>query len=265
MKRIPAKADASSVRLATYNLRVACDGAPNDWESRLPRIRRLLDSEKFDIFGTQEGLKRQIDDIVAASRYAYIGGGRDDFKEKGEYCAIFFDPDRIECVKGGTFALSDTPDVAGSKSWDTCCPRIATWGFFHDKATGREFCHYNTHLDHVSELARINGIKLVISHAMENCSGLPLVLTGDFNAYPDSETCRFASSQMVDAASIAPKRHRNPGITWHGYGIDRPGNDIIDFIYLSRGIGVRDYYIDDRMFDGCYASDHYAVVADLAF
>ena len=265
MKRIPKKAEMSLVRLSTYNLRVACDKAPNDWESRLPRILRLLESEQFDVFGTQEGLKRQIDDLVSGTRYAYIGVGRDDFGASGEHCAIFFDPDRLECVKGGTFALSETPDVPGSKSWGTECPRIATWGFFHDKVVGRDFCLYNTHLDHVSESARIHGIQLVLDHAMGNCGGLPLVLTGDFNAHPGSATCRFASSRLKDASKLAPKRHPGPGITWHGYGMDRPGNDVIDYIYLSQGIRVRDYYIDERTFGGQFASDHYAVVADLAF
>lgn len=265
MKKIPRKSDAGAVRLATYNLRCPCDKPPNDWASRLPRIRRLLAGERFDIFGTQEGLVSQIRDVASGTDYAFIGGGRDDFADQGETCAILYDTRRFECVKGGTFALSETPDVPGSKSWGTCCTRIATWGFFRDKAAGRDFCYYNTHLDHVSELARIEGVKMAVAHATKNCAGLPLVLTGDFNAHPDSETYRFAAGRLNDAAALAPRKHPGPGITWHGYGIDRPGNDIIDYIFLSDGIGVLDYFIDDRKFGDEYASDHYPVVADLAF
>ena len=100
-------------------------------------------------------------------------------------------------IKGGTFGLSEKPDVPGYKSWKTACPRIATWGLFKDKKTGKEFIYYNTHLDHVSELARINGIKLLVKHAKENAKGKPLIISGDFNAKPTSETYATAKDSYT--------------------------------------------------------------------
>ena len=258
------------LRLATYNLRHPSDPPPYDWPSRLPRVLALLEEDGFDVFGTQEGKKGQLFDIVANTRYRYVGGGRDDFIDGGEHCAIFYDPERLELVKGGTFALSETPDIPGSKSWDTCAPRIATWAFFRDQATGREFCYYNTHLDHISVHARIEGIRLVLAHAGENCGGVPLVLTGDLNDYPGSETLDFAESRLRNARALAARvRRPEPPVTWHGWGRDFSAEPHrlapIDFIFVSDGVKVEEYFVDDRKFLGDYASDHYPVAADLLF
>ena len=257
--------NAAFVILATYNLRVPCDKPPYDWASRLPRVLKSIEADGFDIFGVQEAVKRQLDDILAATGFAKVGAGRDDFADGGEHSCIVYDPKRFTLLAGGTFALSETPDVAGSKSWDTCCPRIASWGKFRDRTTGKEFCYYNTHLDHVSERARVEGIKLVVSHARENGAGLPLVLTGDFNAYPGSETYETAASLLRDAARVSETGKRGPGATFHGYHLRTVANKPIDFIFVSEGVAVKAFAVDGRKFAGDWPSDHYPVYARLVF
>ncbi len=262
---MPLATNAVSVILATYNLRVPCDKPPYDWPSRLPRVLASIEADGFAIFGVQEAVKRQLDDILSATGYEKVGVGRDDFAEGGEHSCIVFDPRRFTLLDGGTFALSETPDVAGSMSWNTCCPRIASWGKFKDAASGREFCYYNTHLDHRSELARVEGIKLVVAHARENCGGLPLILTGDFNAHPDSETYRVAASLLRDAAVISETPKTGPGATFHGYHLREVLQQPIDFIFVSDGIRVKTFAVDGRKFCGDWPSDHYPVYAELVF
>ena len=75
---------------------------------------------------------------------------------------MFYRKDRFDAVKSGTFWLSETPDAPGSKSWNAVCPRICTWVQLADKATGRTFCFANAHTDHKSELARTDGMKLIM-------------------------------------------------------------------------------------------------------
>ena len=54
------------------------------------------------------------------------GGGRDDGKEAGELCAIFYDAQRLTLLGEGTFWLSPTPDVP-STGWNNALPRTASW------------------------------------------------------------------------------------------------------------------------------------------
>ena len=253
-----------TVVLATYNLRVPCDQPPYDWASRLPRVLASIETDRFDIFGVQEAVKRQLDDVLSATGFAKVGVGRDDFAEGGEHSCIVYDPKRFTLLDGGTFALSETPDVAGSKSWNTSCPRIASWGKFKDSATGRDFCYYNTHLDHVSERARVEGIKMVVVHAGKNGGGLPLVLTGDFNAHPDSETYRVASSLLRDAATVSETAKTGPEATFHAYHQREVTQKPIDYIFVSDGIQVKSFAVDGRKFCGDWPSDHYPVYAELA-
>ena len=253
-----------TVVLATYNLRVPCDQPPYDWASRLPRVLASIEADRFDIFGVQEAVKRQLDDVLSATGFAKVGVGRDDFADGGEHSCIVYDPKRFTLLDGGTFALSETPDVAGSMSWNTCCPRIASWGKFRDGATGRDFCYYNTHLDHVSELARVEGIKMVVRHAAKNCKGLPLILTGDFNAFPDSETYRVASELLRDAAVVSKTKHKGPVRTFHRWG-GRTRMEPIDYIFVSEDVEVLSHVTDSAKPMGLYPSDHYPVIAKLRF
>ena len=225
MKKISAS-PLCTLTLATYNLRVPCDKPPNDWDSRRDRVRWMIAKHHFDIFGVQEAVKRQVDDVLAGTTYAKIGGGRDDFKDAGEH----------------------------------------SWGKFRDKATGKTFCYYNTHLDHVSEEARVKGIRMVVAHAKENCGAIPLVLTGDFNARPDSETYRIASKLLRDAAVISKTVHKGPARTFHHWGRHTlTRNEPIDYIFVSKDVAVLSHVTDGTRPLGGYASDHYPVIAKLQF
>ena len=71
------------LRVATYNLRVPCDPAPNDWPSRAPRVARTLSRCQFDIFGAQEAVDAQIEGRqiplahAAQARGERVGEGRE--------------------------------------------------------------------------------------------------------------------------------------------------------------------------------------------
>ena len=73
----------------------------------------------------------------------------------------YWNPARLRPVDSGGFWLSETPD-AHSRSWETDYIRSAQWIRFRDLALGAEFVHVNTHLDHRSELARVEGSRLII-------------------------------------------------------------------------------------------------------
>ncbi|MBQ6688790.1 MAG: endonuclease/exonuclease/phosphatase family protein, partial [Bacteroidales bacterium] len=133
------------------------------WEVRCPVVCDILKVESFDIFGSQEVLHNQLEDILAAlPEYGYVGVGRNDGKTEGEYAAIFYKMDRIKCLSSGHFWLSETPEIVGSKGWDAKYPRICTWGQFKDRRTGKKFWMFNLHMDHRGVEARKQSAMLVM-------------------------------------------------------------------------------------------------------
>ena len=147
----------AAFRIASFNVRSPEDPAPNNWRARIPRMLDVMNKYKMDSIGMQELVEEQKKALLGdGSVYAAVGVGRDP-NLRGEYCCVFYRKDRFDCLDNGTFWLSETPEVAGSMSWKTNCRRICTWAKLKDKKTGKEFVHFNTHLDHRSEEARRNG------------------------------------------------------------------------------------------------------------
>ncbi len=255
-------ADTGAVfSVASFNIRVPRDKAPNDWKTRRVRLLALLKEQKFAIFGVQEAVSRQINDIKALG-YAMTGCGR-DADRGGEYSAVFYDPERFACLESNTFWLSQTPDVPGSRSWNTACPRICTYGLFLDKRSGKKFIFANTHLDHRSQEARERGCKLIFDKLWPLNKKYPLILTGDFNSKPDSVQIVFTGTLFRDARQVAKKIIPGPDMTFHGYNPRNPKRIRvpIDYIFVNRQVNVHTFQVIDDVKDGLHTSDHYPLKA----
>eukprot|EP01132_Coremiostelium_polycephalum_P009243 gene9243-11324_t len=158
-----------------------------------------------DIIGLQECMSNQIDDIqseLSKLGYLYIGTGRDDGISKGEHSPIFYNSNRLSLVHNHQFWVSDNAHSPGSKSWDTACPRIVTWGLFKLKGTAQQFYFLNTHLDHKSELARSQGTLLIRSFISYLDHSIPIVLVGDFNALPKSKPIFNLTMEIEDDKNV---------------------------------------------------------------
>lgn len=236
--------------------------APDDlfkksWFYRADLLIEDVNSVKPDIIGFQE---------VSILHYGYLQNAMPDYDSEimyrddwilSEGCPIFYRTDKYEKLASGSFWLSETPDVM-SKDWGAAHYRIATYVILKDRASGREFVVFNTHLDHVSEEARINGIQVVLDK-IEEFGGLPAFLMGDLNAYPDEETILFTHDSFDDAHVIAEKR--DDGATFHKWGTKADGNDKrIDYIMISKGDAtVSEYRIVNNKHGDAYSSDHYSI------
>ena len=175
---------AETMVVATFNIRNANGGDSingNGWGQRCPYIAQLVQFHGFEIFGTQEGKYHQLQDLKAAMPgYDYIGVGRDDGKQAGEFSAIFYKTDRFEVLEHGDFWLSPETDHP-NKGWDAALPRICTWGKFKEKNSGFEFIYFNLHMDHIGVQARSESAKLILQKVKEQPSHIPVILSGDFN------------------------------------------------------------------------------------
>jgi endonuclease/exonuclease/phosphatase family metal-dependent hydrolase len=174
---------AQSVKVMTYNIRYDTPvDSINQWGKRTSKVYALIKKYDPDILGIQEALHNQVTDLVGnLEAYAYIGVGRDDGKTSGEYSAILYKKSRFTITKEGTFWLSPTPTVAGSKGWDAAITRVATWAIMKENNSGKSFFVLNTHFDHIGKEARRQSALIIKKRGAELAGGLPTIITGDLN------------------------------------------------------------------------------------
>ena len=149
-----------------------------------------------------------------------------------------------------------------SKDWDAACYRICSYAILKDKTTEKEFVVFNTHLDHVSDTARINGIQVVLDKIAEFGS-LPAVLMGDLNAEEDSETYRSATVNFLDAKYQT--ENTMTSCTFQNWGTELDRN-CIDYVMISKtAFKVNSYKVITETYDGVYTSDHYPLSVSISF
>jgi endonuclease/exonuclease/phosphatase family metal-dependent hydrolase len=255
----------AELHVMTFNLRVATDEPSHTWLERRPVMKRLLLGERPDVIGTQEGIDQQLREIATdlPAGYDSIGEGREG-EGRGESMQVFFDSRRLEPLQVGHYWLSDTPEIAGSKTWPGCCPRMVTWIRFGDRSTRGQFYVLNTHLEAFSAEARTRSVDLILERLKPFDQTLPVLMTGDFNepARPGAAVYDklVGSGAVVDSWQAAATR--GPLVaTFHGYGPPVPGGDRIDWILTSPHVTTRASAINTYAEGECFPSDHFPVQA----
>ena len=233
----------------------------NLWTLRKDRISQLLMDYDPSIFGIQEGLLNQVEWIDSTlGNYNYIGVGRDDGKDKGEFCAIYFDTTQYEVKENSTFWLSNTPDQV-SVGWDAALERICTYGLFKKKMSDKMIWVFNAHFDHVGNTARRKSSELILKKIKEvNTQSLPVVLMGDFNSNPDSDPIKVFKNNLQDALEISSTKLKGPRGTFNGFDTMHPLDNRIDYIFVKEMNVISYRHIDDRLSNNRHISDHLPVM-----
>ncbi|WP_022825367.1 endonuclease/exonuclease/phosphatase family protein [Hymenobacter norwichensis] len=265
---VSATLSAQTMKVATYNVRYDNkQDTANAWLRRLPHLTNLIRFQDFDLFGTQEVLYTQLQDMTSKlPGYAYIGVGRDDGKQAGEYSAIFYKQDRYKLLKQGTFWLAPTT-TAPVKGWDAALPRVCTWGQFQEKNTGFTFYLFNTHFDHVGVEARKESAKLILAKIKEMAGTSPAILTGDLNVDQRNEsyTLLSTSGTLKDAYQTAALVYA-PNGTFNNFKTTTKTDARIDHIFLSPAFTATRYGIlTDTYGGGKIPSDHYPVAIEVRY
>jgi len=254
------------LHVATLNLRrilPARSGGADAWAGRAPLLRRLVAAERPALLSVQEALPAQLDVIAEAlgSGYKWYGAGRNT-DGSGEHCSVFVDTRRVAVDESRQFALSATPDVAGSRSWGALFPRIAVVLRLRDRSTGSRFQLINTHLDPFSAGSRRRSAELL--RGAIDASELPTVFTADANSRIGSASYRTltAGSALVDSWTSAEERLTPEWRTYSNYRPPRLGPRI-DWLLVSPRIRVRAAAVNAVRYDGRSPSDHEPVHAVL--
>ncbi|MCX4743675.1 endonuclease/exonuclease/phosphatase family protein [Streptomyces antibioticus] len=253
---------AAPLRVMTFNLRVPAVSDP--WPVRRPVMRTLLRRAAPHVIGTQEGQFTQLRNVWGdlGAHYDWIGTPGSGNEES---TAVYYDVRRLEPVEHDVFRLSDTPTVPGSETWGGAFPRLVTRVRFRDRLDGgREFHVLNTHLDHRSAYARARAAALIAERVRGLGPGLPVLLTGDFNAAAHASPAydTLLACGLVDTWDTAARRGPAYG-TFHGYQPLRPDGDRIDWILATPGVTVHRSWVDTFAAAGQYPSDHLPVLASL--
>lgn len=273
-------ANTQIMNVATYNIRYenSLDNAKgNGWKARCPIVTSLIYQYDFDLFGAQEVLFTQLNDLAfRLPDYGYIGVGRADGKDKGEFSPIFYKKDKYKLLQSGTFWLSPTDSIP-SVGWDAAFPRICSWGRFLVKGSNTTFWFFNLHNDHVGTVARLESSKIILGKIKEMCTDEPVILTGDFNMDQESEgyTVLANSGMLSDTYKIAKKVYAPSG-TFNDFMINPTSHSRIDHVFVNKLFKVVKYAILTDTYNSSgqgatttsktrLPSDHYPVQAELVF
>ena len=252
----------------SFNIRYDNPGdGGNAWPLRREMVALTLPIHQIDLAGLQEALLHQITDLQKQlPQYGWIGVGRDDGVQKGEFTPIFYHKERLTLLEQGTFWLSASPERAGSVGWDAALPRTAVWGKFRDRRSGKVFFALNTHFDHIGEQARRQSARLILQQLDQRAQEMPVFVTGDLNATREDSAylcITEGTGGLTDTWRASVHGQYGGTQTFNAFQESlRPGYTI-DFV-LVRNTGRVLYYatIAER-WDGRYVSDHYPVFAEV--
>jgi endonuclease/exonuclease/phosphatase family metal-dependent hydrolase len=260
---------AEPIRVMSFNLRYinSEDVEGKAWSSRKDHVAELIQQDSPNILGVQEAQRPMLDDLDShLAGYVEIGVGRQDGSTAGEYNAILVRTERFSVQESGTFWLSDTPDIAGSRSWGNNVVRICTWVKLWDKKSRAVFHVYNTHFDHQSQPARERSARLLLERIASRQPSGPFMFMGDLNAGPENSIHELFLSTPTHAVDVWKTLHPevppSEAGTVHGFKGHKSGGRI-DYIYASPDFRLIDAKVLHDSKNGIWPSDHFPVRATI--
>ena len=235
------------------------DLGKRSWFYRADLLVDHIVAQAPGIIGFQEATQWQYQYLVDVfTGYDSVIDYRDN-SVASEGCPIFYNTSLYSIKEKGSFWLSETPEKM-SKDWGAAHYRICSYVILTDLDSGKDFVVFNTHLDHVSDEARIKGIAVVLDKIAQ-FGDLPAVIMGDFNAEEDSETYTSAIRYFLDAQYAAAE-------TMEGYTYQNWGNEAkfkrLDYFMISQtGWNPLRYTIVQPITGGKYVTDHCPIVLEL--
>ncbi|MBQ7596331.1 MAG: endonuclease/exonuclease/phosphatase family protein [Clostridia bacterium] len=251
------KQEQSAITAVSANVRCwsPTDVFKKSWFYRADLLFETLKEQEPDIIGFQEVSKIHYKYLTKKFEgYGSVIKYRDD-SPLAESCPIFYNKSRFDCADSGGFWLSETPDIK-SKDWGAACYRICSYVILKQKSDGSQLVVFNTHLDHISDEARINGIN-VVHEKIKQFGSLPSIIMGDFNAEEDSQTYSAVTKLFDDAKYKTSNPDKSA--TYQNFGKELESENIDYFMISKTGIEVKDYRIIKKTYDGVYPSDHFPI------
>lgn len=249
------------LKIITSNIRFSnpSDGV-HDWPYRLPLLENLYKSFGPDILATQEGRIGQLRELDEKLPELILIDSHRNWIDERMYPCLFINPQTISVESSGDIWLSETPELPGSKSFDSAFPRLCTWAKVTIKKSGKQLMIVNTHLDHILNSTRVSQIQVLINE-LKKFNDRQLIIVGDFNESPLTSI----KSDLMNAFGLKdPWVEKNyPEETSHHSfnGLDTVAGDRIDWILIPKDFECSNLVMDKRSVGNVYPSDHYPILA----
>lgn len=242
------------LNVMTLNLRFGrADDGRNSWENRKERYVSFFQEYRPDFIGIQEVNDFQADFLQQVlGEYACIGQ-RIPSPPYWQDNLIFFKKKWI-CSAQERFFLTHTPHVP-SRFPDSKWPRQCVLGMFQNK--GISFVAVNTHFDFLPSVQEESAKIIVQKLAVYHDSGIPVIITGDFNALPGSPGYR----EFMASGKLKEVFYGEYSGTYHGFSGESSDRHIDWVMYRGSLELVSRRMIVDQ-YQGGYLSDHYPVLAE---
>ena len=268
----PAAGAAGDLKVMSFNIRTAnaADGV-NDWDgNRKNLVEQTIRNYGPDLVGIQEDLERQRDFLADKFTGFEVRRPRREGRQRR----------RVRQHHVPQEPLRRTPPRLLLAQHHARCPRQRELGRPRSREWSRgsscatssnpsfTFVIMNTHWDHVSAEARVDSATLMRAEDCELASGIPVIVTGDFNADQGGNAYqRMRGIDDFDTVRNLGDTYRNihPGDsdtvgTAHGFD-GHAGDGRIDWILHDNDFTTLDADIDRTIFDGFYPSDHFPINA----
>ncbi|MGF1682245.1 endonuclease/exonuclease/phosphatase family protein [Photobacterium minamisatsumaniensis] len=271
---------AENFNVMSFNIRNSKDSVVgseydgnNTWDNRKGIVVSIFDKQDIDIAGLQEAYNDQIMYLARQlPDYGWVGVGRDDGNAKGEAVPIFYRNDKYVKLGGGTFWLSETPEMVASVGWDADLTRITSWVRLEEKETGKRVLVFNAHFDHIGKVARQQSAQLLSEKAKDiiGDGNDAVIVLGDLNFERSDEASYHALTALFNDARESSKAPfagvngiKGQAYTYHGY--DKEPKEDIDYIFVNGKLSVNTFEYLNVIQDGIYSSDHLSVLSNLSY
>lgn len=238
--------------------------AQNAWAHRRGFLAETLLSHSPDLIATQEGRIHQLREFEAdLVNFKILDQHRSWIGER-MYPSIFIREDKFEYLNSGDIWLSETPDIAGSRSFESAFPRLMTWAHLQFKNSEQSIFVVNTHLDHIKAETRIRQAEVLVNEIERqwnrNC---PLIIMGDFNESPEGEVKEllFHKFELNDCWK---QFHSHEETSHHAFQGEMQNGSRIDWILADKKLSILSCEMDKSEKNGLYPTDHFPVICELS-
>jgi len=251
--------NAAQLRVMTFNIRygTAKDG-DHAWPHRRALVAERIHASAPDVLALQEGLAFQLEELAEVLRdYRKVGQHREGGLA-GEFSGLYV-RNGLEVLNTGEFWFSETPEVPGSRSWDSSLPRMCAWADVALAPGAPAIRLYGTHYDHRGAVARKRSTELVLEHSR---GAERVVVMGDLNAREgDAPVAGYLDAGFRSAVLVA-----DPDVTrgtMNAFRHEDGGRGRIDHVLVRGPLTVTSASILGGRMNGLFPSDHDAVIATL--
>ncbi len=236
----------------------------NSWPHRRGLLSGLLLGFSPDVIATQEGRFDQLKDFEALlPGFELVDQHRSWIRER-MYPSFYIKKDSFEILKSEDLWLSETPEVAGSLSFESTFPRLMTWVRVQPKGLETNLLLINTHLDHVKHETRAHQTRVLAKEIKRFWTGdCPIVIMGDFNEAPTEEVRSILEQEFSGIQDAWRLFNFVEESSHHGFKGACPGGSRIDWILVDERTRVRSCEMVKASGDGRYPTDHYPIVCTI--